>query len=139
MMKSIAVSLALVLTVACASTPIASTEGAAGSTLPGVTNNAKNAPDYILLSAPGQVRTYDFSNAIGVRGLHIRGTMTNRGFMPAGEIQGNGKFCAEGTDWLSLRDLSAHKATDGAPVAPYVLGCTASSGFQPASRTIVAQ
>ena len=75
-----------------------------------------------------------------MRGLHVRGTMTNRGFYPAGEIQGSGKFCADGKDWLSLSDLKVHSAAEAkSPIAPYILGCSTSAGFQPASRAVVAQ
>ena len=140
MMKTSAAVLALVLTVACASTPMTSSSESAGNAGAALTTSVKNAPDYILLTAPNQVRTYDFANAIGVRGLHIRGTMTSRGFVAAGEIQGNGSFCADGQDWLSLTDLSVYKASDGkTPVAPYILGCAKGTTFQPASRSIVTQ
>lgn len=138
-MKTIAPSLALLLALGCASSPSSfshETGGNAGAA--SVTTNPKNAPDYILLSAPSQVRTFDFGNAVGVRGLHVRGTMTNRGLIPAGEIQGNGKFCTDGKDWLSLSDLKVYTA-DQTPSAPYILGCATSSGFQPATRAIVAQ
>jgi hypothetical protein len=139
MIKRTVTALALVLTVACASSPLTSSsnESAGGGV---ASTSLKNAPDYILLSAPTQVRTYDFANAIGVRGLHVRGTMTNVGFIPVGDIQGGGKMCADGRDWLSLRDLTVNTASSGkTPTAPYVLGCATASGFQPASRTIVAQ
>ena len=139
-MKKIAASLVLLLAVGCASTATNSNETGGGKTVAGITNNPKYAPDYILLSAPNQVRTYDFSNAVGVRGLHVRGTMTNRGFWPAGEIQGNGKFCTEGKDWFSLSDLKVHSASEGkTPTTPYIAGCATNSGFQPSSRAVVAQ
>ena len=136
-MKRTIATLALVLTAACASSPMTSSNETSGGALRAV--SVKDAPDYILLSEPNQIRTYDFSNAIGVKGFHVRGTSTSVGFMPAGDIQGNGKTC-EGQDWLSLRDLRVYKASEGkTPVAPYILGCATSSGFQPASRTVVAQ
>jgi hypothetical protein len=139
-MKTITASLVLLLAVGCASAPMNSSTENGGSSAPALSTNVKNAPDYILLSSPNQIRSYDFSNAIGVRGLHVRGTLTNRGFYPAGEIQGSGKFCADGKDWLSLSDLRVHTAAEGkTPTAPYIVGCASSSGFQPASRAIVAQ
>ncbi len=140
-MKTFIPALALVLAVGCASTATNSNTQAGGTpTIAGITSNPKNAPEYVLLSAPGQVRTYDFSDSLGVRGLHIRGTLTNRGFYPAGEIQGSGKFCVDGKDWLSLSELKVHTASEGkTPSAPYILGCATRSGFQPASRAIVAQ
>lgn len=140
-MKTWIPALALVLAVGCASTATNSnTEAGGAPTIAGLTTNPTNAPEYVLLSAPNQVRSYDFSNSIGVRGLHVRGTMTNKGFYPAGEVQGSGKFCADGKDWLSLSELKVHTAAEGkTPTAPYILGCANSSGFQPASRTVVAQ
>ena|SRR5690349_16015303 len=140
MIKRTAAALALILTVACASTPLSSSSNESSGGAATVTSSIKNAPDYISLSAPNQIRTYDFGNSMGVRGLHIRGTMTNAGFKPAGDIQGNGKFCAEGKDWLGLRDLTIHTASSGAtPTAPYVLGCATGTAFQPSSRTVVMQ
>ena len=137
-MKAIAVSLSLaaLLNIGCASTPMTSNDTAASGVSPVVTTSLRDAPDYILLSAPSQVRTWDFSST--VRGLHVRGTMTNRGMIPAGEIQGSGKFCSEGRDWFSLSDLRVHKS-DETPVAPYILGCASGTAFQPASRAIVTQ
>ena len=137
-MKRIAATLALLLTTACASTSMTSNDTSSGSVPAGLTANVRNAPDYIALSAPDQVRSWDFGNAIGVRAFHVRGTMTTRGFVPAGELQGNGKFCAEGRDWLSLSDLRVY-SSEKTPVAPYILGCASASGFQPASRAIVTQ
>ncbi len=140
-MKTLIPALALVLAVGCASTATNSNNEAGGTpTIAGITSNPRNAPEFVLLSAPTQVRTYDFSDSLGVRGFHVRGTLTNKGFYPAGEVQGSGKFCADGKDWFSLSELKVHTASDGkAPIAPYILGCATSSGFQPASRTIVMQ
>src|SRR3954469_8284403 len=101
MMKTLATAAALVLVVACSSTSTSSSMKS--SSTPersgGFAARLNDAPDFILLSAPNQVRTYDYSNTLAVRGLHIRGTMTTRGFIPAGEVQGNGKMCADGKDW----------------------------------------
>jgi hypothetical protein len=139
MIKRTAAALALVLiAAACASTPMTSSTAAGGPTTASL-GNVRNSPDYILLSAPEQIRSWDFSSNY-VRGLHVRGTMTNRGFIPAAEILGNGKFCTDGQDWLSLGELKVYKVADGkTPAAPYILGCATTSGFQPASRAIVTQ
>ena len=136
-MKRTAALLALLFTVACASTPMTSSETGGGN-LSASTTSLRNAPDYIVLSAPAQVRSWDYGNAVGVRGFHVRGTMTTRGFAPVGQIQGNGRFCADGREWLSLSDLRVYSA-DKTPVAPYILGCASGSSFQPASREIVTQ
>lgn len=135
MIKKLAVTAVLLLSmVACASNPLSSTE--AGGSAP-LATSAANAPDYILLSSPGSIRTWESLNP--EYSLHLRGTMTSAGFVPAGDVQGRGKLCADGQDWLSLTDLKLHKASEGAPVAPYVLGCVNGSSFTPASRTVVTQ
>ena len=136
-MKRTAVLLTLLMTTACASSPMTSNDGAGGASA-GATANVRNAPDYIALSAPNQVRSWDFGDALGVRGFHVRGTMTTRGFAPIGNIQGNGKFCSDGREWLSLTDLRVY-TTDKTPVAPYIRGCASGSSFLPASREIVTQ
>lgn len=139
-MKRIAAALTLALVAAaCASTPMTSSGGAGGNAAGATFGNVRNAPDYILLAAPEQVRAWDFSSNY-VRGLHVRGTMTNRGFIAAGDILGNGKLCSDGQDWLSLAELKVYKAGSGRnPAAPYILGCSTTAGFQPASRSIVTQ
>ncbi|HEU4522179.1 MAG TPA: hypothetical protein VFT12_09265 [Thermoanaerobaculia bacterium] len=140
MFKKSSAVLVLLLAAACASNPLGSSGGNGGSTSSPALPSLRNAPDYVLLSAPTQVRTYDFGNAIGVKGFHVRGVMTNRGFQPIGEVQGNGKFCEGGQDWLSLADMAVYKAGDTREKrAPYLLGCANGNTFQPASRAIVAQ
>jgi len=139
-MKTFASSLALLLALGCASSPLGSNHenGGGNANVAGITSNPRNAPDYILLSSPNQVRTVDFSSAVGIRGLHVRGTLTNRGFYPIGKVEGHGDLCADGKDWLSLSDLKIHKASEGgSPAAPYLLGCASNSGFKPATRDIV--
>lgn len=142
MIKRTAASLALLLALAaCATTPMGSNGTESGGGLlgsNGVTTAVNDAPEYILLEYPNQVRNVDYSRRIS--GLHIRGTVTNRGFFPAGNIQGNGQFCENGNDFFSLATLSVIKASDGkTPVAPYIKGCATARGFQPASRDIVLQ
>ena len=139
MLKNTAVALALVLAAGCASTPLTQNSNTGAASIGGgIATRAQDGPEYLLLSAPTAVRTYDFGSR--VYDLHVRGTMTNRGFMPAGQVQGNGKFCADGKDWLSLSDMTLHKADSGAPTAPYVLGCINANGtFSPATRDIVVQ
>ena len=141
MIKQTAAAFALVLTVACSSVPsnnTANTAGGSSLTAP-VATRSIDAAQYISLDAPNQIREVDYSKQIS--GLHIRGTLTNRGFYPAStKVEGKGQLCNDGQDWLSLSDLSVHKASDGkAKVAPYVSGCATATGFQPASRDIVMQ
>jgi hypothetical protein len=135
MIKKLVASAALLMAVACTSMTPSSETGTAGA--PAVATRVKSAPNDILLSAPGAARDWDV--IMPEQGLHVRGTMTNRGFQPVGEIQGRGRFCADGKDWLSLSDLKLHKAGEGTPVAPYILGCVSGYSFTPASREIVTQ
>lgn len=139
MIKRLAPLVLLLASVACSSAPMSSSSNAsAAAPATGIATNKLDATSYILLDAPNQVRTVDWSSTIYP--LHIYGTMTSRGFYPAGKIEGKGKLCANGQDWLSLSDLKVYKAADGkTPTAPYVLGCATSSGFQPSSRDIVVQ
>jgi ABC-type transport system substrate-binding protein len=132
MIKRAVLPLALLLTAACATTP------AMNSSTPG---SAQLQPtDYVLLTSPTNLQSLDPSTSTGVWGLHVNGTMTNRGFYPIGKVEGHGDLCTDGKDWLSLSDLKVHKASEGgSPAAPYLLGCASNSGFKPASRDIVMQ
>ncbi|HEX6178992.1 MAG TPA: hypothetical protein VF057_11580 [Thermoanaerobaculia bacterium] len=135
-MKRTSIALALLLTVACASTPLTSSStDASGAAAPGLPS-LKNAPDYILLSSPNQIRAWDFGNPVGVRAFHLRGVSTNYGFKAIGDVQGGGQLCADSTHWLSLSDLTVYSTSEKAPQAPYLAGCKAGSVFQPSTRTI---
>lgn len=134
MIKKLVASAALLMAVACTSMNPSNDSGNAGAA---VANSVNSAPHYILLASPSAARDWDV--IMPEQSLHIRGTMTTRGFQPVGEIQGRGRFCADGKDWLSLTDLKLHKAGEGTPVAPYVLGCVSGYSFTPASREIVTQ
>lgn len=139
MIRNLTASAALLLTVACASGPMTSSSTNTPATgTATISQTAANAPDYVLLSEPSAVREW---NAIEPEyALHVRGTMTNRGFIPVGGVQGRGKLCTDGQDWLSLNDLKIHKASEGvAPTAPYIKGCVNGRSFTPASREVVTQ
>lgn len=132
MIKRAVLPLALLLTAACATTPAMNSSTPASAQL--------QATDYVLLTSPTNIQTLDPSTSTGVWGLHVNGTMTNRGFYPIGKVEGHGDLCSDGKDWLSLSDLKVHKASEGgSPAAPYLLGCASNSGFKPASRDIVMQ
>ncbi|HKO02729.1 MAG TPA: hypothetical protein VJ032_13600 [Thermoanaerobaculia bacterium] len=139
-MKKNASALAvLLLSVACASMPMKSSDnaGTSGSSS-AIAKSSLQAQNYILFSSPGQIRSVDDDTV--VTGFSLKGTLTNKGFMPAGSIEGRGSFCAEGKDWLSLSDLKVHKASEGSPSGSYVLGCANANGsFSPASREVAAQ
>jgi hypothetical protein len=131
MIKRVVLPLALLLSAACATSPMSS------SSTP--TPLAKlGATDYVLLSSPSTLQPYDPSTSTGIWSLNIKGAMTNQGFYPTSKVEGHGDLCADGKDWLSLSDLKVHKASEGgSPAAPYLLGCATNSGFKPASRDIV--
>ena len=134
MIKQLATSAALLMAMACTSMNSATETGSNGGS---VVPKGVAASEFILLSSPAAARAIDIT--MPPQGLHVRGKMTTAGFQPAGEIQGRGKFCADGKDWLSLSDLRLRKAGDGTPVAPYILGCVSGSTFSPASREVVTQ
>ena len=137
MMKRTAAALALLLMVGCASSSMTSNE-TTGSTGTTAKSSGGYARDFIALSTPGDVRMWDLGSGASVGGFYVRGNKTRHGFIPVGEVQGKGNFCADGRDWLSLTDLRVYTA-DKTPVAPYVLGCVSGNGFRPASREIVTQ
>jgi hypothetical protein len=135
-MKLTSAALMLLLAVGCASAPLTSSSSDnAGSTASGLPS-LKNAPDYILLSSPNQIRTWDFGNPVGVRAFHVRGVATNAGFRAIGDVQGNGTLCTESTHWFSLSDLNVYSTSEKAPQGAYISGCAAGNGFVPSSRTI---
>ena len=136
-MKKLIAPLLLILSTACGTTSLHSTSTglASGSPVPRV--RAARADYYVLLSSPNQLREMSLSP---INAFHVNGIMKGRGFSPVSQVEGNGQFCADGKDWLDLTGLTVHAAADGqAPVAPYLLGCATSTGFQPASRDIVTQ
>jgi hypothetical protein len=134
-MKKFAASIALLMSVACASAPMnTNASGSASTAASGLTRS--QATSYVALAQPNQVRDLNWDD--NLRALHVRGIMTSNGFMPLGNVEGNGATCADGKDWLSFSELTVHKASEGkTPVAPYVYGCATATGFQPASRDIV--
>jgi hypothetical protein len=137
MIRKFAAPAVLLLTVACATTPMTSSS-ATTPAAPVVNSSSMAAAEYVLLSSPTSVRDWDATDP--EIGFHVRGAMTTRGFVPAGGVQGRGKLCADGKDWISFSDMKVHKAADGGtPTAPYLLGCASGTTFVPASREIVTQ
>lgn len=137
MLKKCAAVLAVVLAVGCASTATNQTAKETTGTTKSVSAQRIYATDYILFSDTRSLNPIDDSTT--VYPLHLRGTLTNHGFMPVGNIQGHGKLC-QGNDWFSIADQKVHKAGDGTPVAPYVLGCAKGpDSFVPATREVVTQ
>ena len=137
MTRKLAPLAALLLAAACATAPM--TSSSTNAATPALTASASlGQNEYVLLSSPGSVREWDATDP--EIGLHVRGAMSSRGFVPASGVQGRGKLCADGKDWFSFADLKIHKASEGGtPTAPYLYGCASGSKFVPASRDIVTQ
>jgi hypothetical protein len=136
-MKKLAVVLVVSLfAVACSSTM---TTGTGSTGVPGAPAVKFEATHFRLLNEPNAVREFDVLKP--PRGLHVKGQMTRDAFYWANQVDGNGQFCPEGKDWVTLGDGLFHSASSGeTPKAPYVLGCKAKNGlFIPASRDVVMQ
>lgn len=95
-----------------------------------------SSTNYRLMSDPPAIRTLSWSNVPST--MHIKGVVTNKGFLPLGKIEGSGKLCADGKDWLDLTTGTIHVASENAtPASPYVMGCKSKlGGFSPATREI---
>jgi len=120
------------LAAGCASNSATSDSAGGGGSFLGSTS----ATHYRLLSDPRHIREIDWSRP--PQALHIKGTVTSRGFEPEASVQGRGGLCEEGADWVSLRDGQFHTASSGNPEGPYILGCKGrTGGFAPATREIV--
>ena len=132
-MKRIAgILFAALLTVGCTSTSMTSLENTAGSA-----ELSKREPTvYRLLSDPRSIREIDWGRPLTA--LHVKGYLTNQGFVPVAKIEGSGGLCKDGNDWVSLSDGEFHSASSGeTPKAPYVKGCKGrTGGFMPAGKEI---
>ena len=137
-MKRFSLSLLILcLAAACATTPSDSTT--AGNGALGGAIRATDATHYRLLSDARHIRDIDWANP--PQALHVKGRMTNVGFQPIGGVEGRGKLCTDGQDWVSIADGQFHSAQEGtAPQGPYVKGCKTKMGsFVPASRELAVQ
>ncbi|MHB0972233.1 MAG: hypothetical protein ACYC7A_18685 [Thermoanaerobaculia bacterium] len=93
---------------------------------------------YRLVSDPDMIIAIKLKDI--PRAYHVKGQSVNGGQIAwAPTLDGHGKLCVDGKEWISLNDGEIHVATE-TPVAPYILGCRASNGlFQPASTQVVLQ
>ena len=136
MKKLSALLLVVLFAVACSSTSGSMAD--AGSPASGGSTSASKATPthYRLLSDPRTVREINWSRP--PLDLHIKGRMTTLGFEPVNQVQGSGRLCADGKDWISLTDGLYHAGTEGSsPQGPYVMGCKSKTGgFVPASKQI---
>lgn len=133
MKKMTGILFATLLAVGCSSTSMSTTETAAGvSELKG-----KTPSYYRLVSDPLPIREIDWGRPL--TSLHVKGYLTNQGFVPVSKVEGSGRLCEGGTDWVDLADGSFHKGDSGeTPKGPHLMGCKSrSGGFMPASKDVV--
>jgi hypothetical protein len=137
-MKKLALVSILLLAVACSSTSMTSSSPTAAGAIGDAAKFAKAPTHYVLLSDPKSPRELDW-DAEHRASFYVKGYMTNAGFMPVGSVEGRGRLCADGKEWVDLKNLEVHAAGD-APKAPYVMGCRTSMGaFVPSTRDVVLQ
>lgn len=122
---------------ACATAP-SDTTTAGGSAMSGALR-ATDATHYRLLSDARHIRDIDWASP--PQALHVKGRLTSIGFQPIGGVEGRGKLCSDGQDWVSIIDGQFHAAQEGsAPQGPYVKGCRTKMGsFVPATRELAVQ
>lgn len=132
-MKRIALVLAIlsVFAFACASNmtpksaPLGGSDAVAGKFSPTI---------YRLVSDPDMLLDLEIGRQ--VRPYHVKGQVVNGKVIWASQIEGKGKLCPEGKEWVALNHGTIHPATE-TPAGPHILGCRASNGlFQPASTEV---
>lgn len=101
------------------------------------TSYARGLTYYRTLSDPNSLRFIDAAQP--PRAFHVKGVATADGkFEWAKKVEGKGKLCADGKDWLNLNDGTIHDASDNAkPNGPYVVGCKAGNTLTPSSLEVV--
>jgi hypothetical protein len=90
---------------------------------------------YRLTNDPNALRAIDVIQP--PRAFHVKGVATSNGIQWSSKVEGKGKLCSDGKDWLGLNDGVIHEANDGVqPSGPYVLGCKAGNAFTPSSLDV---
>ncbi|MCM2317614.1 MAG: hypothetical protein NDJ92_20880 [Thermoanaerobaculia bacterium] len=120
------------LAAGCSSTSMVPNESATGA----AELSGKRPSYYRLVSDPLPIREIDWGRPL--TDLHVKGHLTNKGFVPLTKVEGSGRLCESGNDWVSLADGAFHKGDSGeAPTGPYIKGCKGrSGGFMPASKEV---
>lgn len=124
---------AALFAVGCSSTSMVPNETATGA----AELSGKTPTYYRLVSDPRTIREIDWGRPL--TSLHVKGHLTNQGFMPLAKIEGSGRLCENGNDWVSLADGEFHSADSGeTPKGPYIKGCKGRTGaFLPASKDVL--
>jgi hypothetical protein len=90
---------------------------------------------YRLTNDPNSLRSIDVIQP--PRAFHVKAVASETGMQWSSKVEGKGKLCPEGKDWLSLNDGVIHAANDGSqPSGPYVLGCKSGNAFTPSSLDV---
>lgn len=137
-MKKLALVSILLLAVACSSTSMNTTTPTTAGANGGAAKFAKSPTHFILLSDPKSPRELTWE-AEHKASFYVKGYLTTVGFVPVGKVEGRGRLCAEGKEWVDLKNFEIHPSSD-TPKAPYVMGCrTAWGAFVPSTRDVVLQ
>jgi len=130
MKRATTILLAALMTIGCASTSMTSYENAAGSD----ELKAQSPSHYRLLSDPDTIRQIDWGRPMTA--LHVKGYLTDQGFVPVSKVEGRGGLCSSSDAWVNLKDGSIHSSNES-PTGPYVSGCMSSqSGFKPSTKEV---
>lgn len=132
MKKMTGIMFAALLAVGCSSTSMVPNESVTGA----AELSGKRPTYYRLVSDPLPIREIDWGRPMN--DLHVKGYLTNKGFVPVAKVEGSGRLCESGTDWVSLTDGEFHKGDAGeTPSGPHLKGCKGrTGGFMPATKEV---
>ena len=101
------------------------------------TSYARGLTYYRTMTDPASLQSIDLSRP--PRAFHVKGIASSDGKFEWGKkVEGKGKLCADGKDWLNLNDGKIHAAGDNAkPTGPYVVGCKAGNTLTPSSLEVL--
>jgi hypothetical protein len=100
-------------------------------------SSSRNATYYRLLSDAGSIRSFD--KVRKPYGFHVAAVQNGNDLQWVARVEGRGKLCTGGSDWLNLNDGRIHSgASDVKPNGPYIQGCAATNGtFTPSSTEVL--
>ena len=130
MKRATVLAIAALFAIGCASTSMTSYDNAAGSD----ELRAQTPTHYRLLSDPDSLREINWGRPLTA--LHVKGYVTNQGFVPVSKVEGRGGLCESADSWVNLKDGSIHSSSES-PSGAHVTGCLSSQGgFKPATKEV---